>query len=289
MIRGMGDTVDGGDGDGDGTADGPTTDEPKIDGGWMSRPGGRPRLGGAGRRAAGGTGRPAPGGRGLCIRGGTTGKNPGGPDGAHTRSLPRRMRNLNGPKVPPKPRGVYIPGARSFSWEARDDNGDDLIYSIYIRRQGEDAWNPLKLDLTDDYYTLDGAAFADGTYAVKVAVSDRLSNPPDQALQSEMVSKAFTISNAGPRLELSQPQITARDARIEAAVETGEAMLHQAEYQLDGGEWIIVLPEDGITDGRSEKYSIQLQGLAPGDRAFSLRVVDSVGNITTRRTILRVR
>ena len=214
---------------------------------------------------------------------------PGGPDGAHARSLPQEIRNINGPQPRPGPRAVFIPASRSFSWEARDDNDDDLTYSLLIRKQGEDTWNPLRTDLAQDYLTLDGAAFADGTYTVKVTASDRLSNPPGRALQSELVSKAFTISNLGPQLEVSTPQLTGRNASIQVSVQAGAAMLHQAEYQLDGGDWIIVLPEDGITDGHSERYTVLLQGLSPGDRVFSMRVVDGVGNISTRRAVLRVR
>ncbi len=214
---------------------------------------------------------------------------PGGPDGAHARSLPLEMRNLNGPQPRPGSRAVFIPGSRSFSWQARDANDDDLTYSLLIRKQGEDTWNTLRENLTQDYLTLDGAAFADGTYTVKVTVSDRLSNPPGQALQSELVSKAFTISNLGPRLEISTPQATGRDASIQVTVQAGAAMLHQAEYQLDGGGWVIVLPEDGITDGHMEIYAVQLRKLPPGDRVFSMRVIDRVGNITTRRAVLRVR
>jgi hypothetical protein len=145
------------------------------------------------------------------------------------------------------------------------------------------------MDLSEDYLTLDGAAFADGTYTVKVLVSDRLSNPPERALQSELVSKAFTIANAGPQVEVAAPQLAGRDATIQVTAQAGAAMLHQAEYQIDGGEWIIVLPEDGITDGHSESYTVHLQGLAPGDRVFSMRLIDGVGNISTRRAVLRVR
>lgn len=214
---------------------------------------------------------------------------PGGPDGAHARSLPQEMRDINGPQLQPGPRQVFIPGARSFSWEANDENGDDLIFSLYVRKQGEDTWNPLRADLSEDYLTLDGAAFADGTYTVKAVASDRLSNPPELALQSELVSKAFTIANAGPQLEVADPQLAGRDATIQVSAQAGAAMLHQAEYQVDGGEWIIVLPEDGITDGHSENYTVRLQGLAPGDRVFSMRVIDRVGNVSTRRAVLRVR
>ncbi len=214
---------------------------------------------------------------------------PGGPSGAHARSLPREMRRLNGSAARPQPRPIFIPAARSFSWDAVDPNGDDLIYSLFVRRQGENVWKPIIRDLQKKHYTLDGASIADGTYVVKVTASDRLSNPPDVSLEGEMVSRAFTISNSGPGLTLTPPQVSGRNATVQFTAQALIATLHQAEYQLDGGDWIVILPDDGITDGRSESYSLTLEGLAPGDRAISVRVIDSVGNIAARRETLRIR
>lgn len=208
---------------------------------------------------------------------------PGGPDGAHLRSLPRSMRTLNGAAIKPTPRLVFVPGARSFSWKANDPNQDDLIYTVFIRKEGEDEWRPLMPDIPETQCTIDGAGFADGVYFIKVRASDRLSNPPDKALHSEMVSKAFVVANTGPELDIAGP---GGSRSLQFTARSGTASLHQAEYQIDGGEWIIILPEDGITDGRSETYSLQLDRLPSGERVVSVRVIDSVGNISTRRIVV---
>ncbi|HSR49811.1 MAG TPA: hypothetical protein VLV83_03225 [Acidobacteriota bacterium] len=217
------------------------------------------------------------------------GASPGGPDGAHALSLPRSVRNLEGmsPQLPP--RTLYVPGARSFSWEAQDPNQDELEFNLHIRRQGEDTWTPVEEKLRRSYYALDTASLPDGQYFLRLTANDRLSNPPANALQSELTSKAFTVANRGPQVELSAPVVDGRQAQFNFTATATSSSLHQAEYQVGGGEWVIVLPQDGITDGGQESYSVSLSDLPPGNHSLSVRVVDEVGNVATRRETLRIR
>ncbi|HSR68194.1 MAG TPA: hypothetical protein VLU25_09650 [Acidobacteriota bacterium] len=218
-----------------------------------------------------------------------SGASPGGPEGAHVLSLPRAVRNLEGPSPQLPPRTLYIPGARSFSWEAADPNQDEVRFHLHIRRQGEDAWTPVKEDLRRNYYALDTASLPDGTYFVRLTAIDNLSNPPGQSLRAELTSKAFTVANQGPRVELSPPTINGRQADFTFTATANGASLHQAEYQVGGGEWVIVLPRDGITDGGTESYSVGLGELPPGNHTLSVRVSDEVGNVSTQRETLRIR
>ena len=56
------------------------------------------------------------------------------------------------------PRQILQPGAQSFTWKATDDNDDSLEYSIYFKGEGESDWKLLAKELTETFYTLDGAA-----------------------------------------------------------------------------------------------------------------------------------
>ena len=212
----------------------------------------------------------------------------GGPDRAHIRSLPRSVRNLDGQPAQASSRRVYSAGAQGVSWTAEDPNGDDLLYSIHYRRQDEVTWNLLAEDLEETYYTIDGVSFPDGAYRVKVAVSDRASNPSAQALEREMVSKSFVIANSSPSLELGVPQVEGTRATLEFTVQTKGSVVHQAEYSIDAGPWDILFPGDGIADSDSEHYTLGIENLEPGEHAITLRVVDSVGNIGTGKTVVSI-
>ena len=216
------------------------------------------------------------------------GVSPGGPGGAHRRSLPSEIRRLGSPTVKAPPRRVYLPGAQSLSWSAQDPNGDDLVYSIHYRTAGDRKWTLLKKDLTETYQTLDGKSLPDGTYVVRVTVSDSPSNPADQALESELMSKPFVVANSAPAIKWGAPQVEGTGARIQVEVRTAASAIHQLEYAVDGGPWGLLFPEDGIADGTVESYRLELEGLERGEHLVTVRVVDAVGNLGTGRLTLAV-
>ena len=83
--------------------------------------------------------------------------------------------------------------AVTVRWAAHDDDGDDLIYDLFLRGDGENVWRPLKKGLTDKVYSFDGSAFPDGGYQIKVVVSDAPSHAPGDALTGEMISERFEL------------------------------------------------------------------------------------------------
>jgi len=232
----------------------------------------------------------APGVAFVEFPGATTGGgvSPGGPDRSHLLSLPRSVREIEKGTSSVPARKIYYPGARSLSWTASDANQDDLVYSVSIRRQGENNWLLLKDDLTDTHYTIDGSSLPSGTYVAKVTASDRLCNPPDQALDAQLFSKVFTVANDLPSVQISPIQVQNRTATVQFTCKSAGSTIHQAEYSVDGREWSIVFPADGIADTETEQYSVKLDNLSAGEHQLLVRVIDSVGNVSTGTTRLSV-
>lgn len=205
---------------------------------------------------------------------------PGGPEGAHLRSLPGDIRSLESPETVSPPRKVYIPASRTVSWKASDPNKDDLSYSLLISRVPGTEWNPLAEELTDTFFSLDGTSFEDGDYRVKIIASDLPSNPEDSALTDELVSKTFRISNSPPEIiwEKSPSSKT-----VGFSVKTGSNRLFRVEYSLDDKNWFLLFPDDGITDSREEHYRVEIP---QEGRALRVRAIDDNGNVvTSTRTI----
>ena len=180
---------------------------------------------------------------------------PGGPDMAHTRSLPRNIRNLETPVAMQAARKVFIPSSRSFSWKASDPNQDDLVFSVYISKSGNSAWQLLAEDLTESMFTLDGASFDDGEYRVRITASDHPSNPDNEALSDEIVSNSFRITNRAPEISWDS---SSGNGKVGFTVSTTAARLFRVEYSLDSRKWLVVFPEDGITDGKEESYQLDI-------------------------------
>ena len=204
----------------------------------------------------------------------------GGPDNSHFRSLPPAIRNLKKAPTAP-PRQIYTPAARSLTWKATDSNGDDLAFDLYLRAQGDVMWRLLKKSWEETFYTLDGASVPDGVYAFRIVVSDRLSNPPDRALQTEMISKPFIVANHPPALEIWEPRVSGDAATFQVTAETRASNVFQLEYSLDGRAWVIAWPADGIADSENETYEIEIRSLSQGSHGLVIRVIDSVGNLGT--------
>ena len=101
------------------------------------------------------------------------------------------------------PQGFEEKGYQSVLWSARDDNDDDLVFTIYYRGEGEKNWRLLKDKVTQHYYSWDTTTMPDGAYYLKIVASDSPSNPPDQA-QSDAARKRsvrssqYTAPNRGP-------------------------------------------------------------------------------------------
>jgi hypothetical protein len=213
---------------------------------------------------------------------------PGGPDGAHANSLPKQIRELETTRVAAPLRKGYIPGARSFSWKAMDENGDSLVYSLYYRQENEESWRPIVENLTESNYTLDGVSFGDGTYFARIVASDRTSNPTAQALEDRLESKAFVIANTLPAIDWKDVQ--AQDSAVSASFSAGTtgSSLYRVEVAIDTNRWEVVLPEDGVTDESKEDFAVTLSDVKPGPHTLKVRIIDEVGNLSTYQRAVQV-
>jgi len=213
---------------------------------------------------------------------------PGGPGGAHSTSLPRKIRQLDSTPMKTPLRTIYIPGARSFSWEAADPNNDDLLYSVFLRLEGVPEWTLEAEELKRTQYTLDTKSLADGVYRVKIVAADLLSNPPGNSLRHAIISKPFLVANSLPAITWSEPRITGGSATLAFSVTTPASPLYQIEYSIRGGAWQVVFPDDGITDQNREKFEITVENLSKGEHILLVRAVDMVGNIGTSQYRIQI-
>src|SRR2546421_1787120 len=116
--------------------------------------------------------------------------------------------SLFGLVVQAPPRRIYQRGARSLQWQAEDRNGDTLEYAVYYRSLNENSFRLLKDKLRDNFYTVDGAALADGRYVFKIVASDAPDNPGGKALTGERTSEPVDIDNTPPVARaVGDPQI----------------------------------------------------------------------------------
>jgi hypothetical protein len=197
-----------------------------------------------------------------------------------------RERENNAPK--PVPRRLLQPGAQSFSWKAADDNQDSLEYSLYFKGESETDWKLLEQNYSDTFYTLYASSLPDGIYRLKVVASDAPSNPYDNFLIGELVSSPFVIAGAPPQVEIKKSEVKGKKVEIafEAHVLTGS--IATAEFSIDGGDWRLVFPDDGIADSAVEAYRITTHDLPAGEHLIGIRASDRDGNTGVSKVVVQV-
>lgn len=186
------------------------------------------------------------------------------------------------------PRRFFQRGARSFQWQAEDRNGDTIEYAIYYRALNDQTFRLLKDKLRDNFYTIDGAALADGRYVIKVVASDAPDNPPGQKLTGERLSEPVDIDNTPPLVKLvNQPQISRDSVRLAFGVDDATGKVRKADASVDGAAWSPAFPDDGIADSGHETYTVEFPLLTPGEHTVSLRAFDTSGNVGTLSITVR--
>jgi hypothetical protein len=183
-------------------------------------------------------------------------------------------------------------------WSAHDDNGDDLIYSLYLRGDGETVWRLLKDKLTEKAYSFDAALIPDGGYQVKIVASDAPSHTPADALAGEKASDRFEVDTTPP--EISELK-AARGAtcggvpcfnKISVSFNAVDAFspIARAEYSLDAGPWQYLEPVEKISDSRTEQYSFSVELDAKADAStehlITVRAYDRYDNVGVAKTVI---
>ncbi|MGI9036422.1 MAG: hypothetical protein ACR2GD_10340, partial [Pyrinomonadaceae bacterium] len=175
-----------------------------------------------------------------------------------------------------------------LQWTAEDRNGDKLEYSIYYRRADETNFKLLKENFTENFYTIDSLALADGRYIFKVVASDAPSNTASQALSGERISEPVDIDNTAPVVTaIGTPQIAGDGARVTFEATDAAGIVKRAEYSVNGGEWQTVYSDDGISDSPKERYTIEIPLKAAGEYSITLRAFDDSGNAGNARVLVR--
>ena len=183
-------------------------------------------------------------------------------------------------------RRIYQKGLQTFAWKADDDNGDELIYEVFYRREGETTWRLLKRELRETLLVWDTSSVPNGTYVLKVAASDTRANPPESALVGELESSSFEIDNVAP---VVQPGTIRRDGTrfiVPAEIRDTDSAITRVEFSVDAQRWQPAFPRDGILDARQESFEIRLDADAAG-RTLVIRATDALGNVGTGQVQIR--
>lgn len=202
-------------------------------------------------------------------------------------------------------------GKVRVQWKASDPDGDNLIYWLYYRREGDREWviiNPKEpvrgnaeffrfepmfrgrmvpemIQRQQDVgYEWKTTNLADGWYMLKVVASDECDNAADP----KRVWK-----EAGPILvDSSKPEVAelaeAGKLAWKGTAVDGTSHIARIEYNLDGEKWEMVAAADGLYDSGKEAFKIELRKAMPGEHVLTVRAIDEGGNVGMRQMGFKV-
>jgi hypothetical protein len=191
-------------------------------------------------------------------------------------------------------------------WSAHDDNGDDLLFDVYIRGDGEKNWKLLRARASERYLSFDSSLLPDGGYRLKVSASDAPSHPPGEALTASKESDHFVIDTTAPVISALQAKVEA--GRLQATFQAADATspIDRAEYSVDAGRWQYLEPVGKLSDSLTEHYDFTIPlpselppGMAPGqpdvtgsavadpaEHILTVRVYDRYDNVGVAKSVV---
>jgi hypothetical protein len=170
-------------------------------------------------------------------------------------------------------------------WDVTDPNDDELSYTVQVRKEGWPSWITLtETPITEKSYAWDTTTFPSGFYRLRLVVSDRPSNSPDDALSRDRESPSFIVDHEPP-----QVAVTPRERKALIVLTDNLTRLAKADYALDGGPWTPLFPDDGLFDTLREQVTLSLPELKPGVHLLMVRATDAAGNTGSGDALFAVR
>ena len=226
-----------------------------------------------------------------------------------TINLPSAQNNLSytqDPSTAPLS-AVRDRSAVTVRWSAHDDNGDELIFDVYVRGDDEKNWRLLRARVTERFYSFDSIRIPDGGYRIRVVASDAPAHILGDALTGERESDHFIIDTTPPVVTALQG--TLQGGALHASFVATDAIspISHAEYSLDAGRWQFLEPVGKISDSLTEHYdlTVPLSAIAararsedepadarppvtdPQEHILTVRVYDRYENVSAAKTVVR--
>jgi hypothetical protein len=193
-------------------------------------------------------------------------------------------------------------------WAVHDDNGDQMVYSLYYRGDGEGRWLLLKDGINEKFYSFDASLLPDGGYTVKVVASDAPSHSPNEGLTAERQSPRFEVDTTPPLIEGLSASMTNNQLRIQFHAGDSFSNIKRAEYSVDASDWQYIEPVDQLSDSRTENYDFKAalpsqSGAGPEsgkpaaageervieEHVIVVRVYDHFDNLSSAKFVLRAK
>ena len=180
---------------------------------------------------------------------------------------------------------VLMPGAQVILWTLADADGDQLLATFSIRRDGDTEWIDLVRNVRESFAQFDTRHLPDGTYFTRLVVREAAPRPEADRLTHTFETDDLIVDRTAPEILEAAARRTADSVVITVRGRDRLSLLEGIEVVFNNHvRESLEQPADGIRDGREETFTLDVP-LARVSNASSLEVTlyDTAGNGTARR------
>ncbi len=180
---------------------------------------------------------------------------------------------------------VPAPGIQAAVWSVLDPDGDNVVCTFSIRRDGDAAWTDLSVDSRDSWVQFDTSHLADGIYFTRVVARETAPRPPAERLSATFETDNLVVDHTPP--EILEASAKRQGDAIVVTVHGRDALslLDSLEATFNNGvHEVVEQPADGLRDGLDKTFVLEEPAAqAAGATSVEVSLYDAAGNAAVRR------
>jgi hypothetical protein len=180
---------------------------------------------------------------------------------------------------------VMTPGSQIVVWTLADPDGDTLLSTFSIRREGDTAWTDLVNASRENHAQFDTKSLPDGVYFTRLLVEETAPRPAAERLRHTFETDNLIADNSAPEILDATARRDGDTVIVSVRGRDALSLLEGLEVVFNSGlREEVTQPADGIRDGREETFALELS-VAKISNATGVEVTlyDAAGNGTSRR------
>ncbi len=199
---------------------------------------------------------------------------------------------LQGAKEEDRRRSTFLssqivpqPGLQVVLWTVVDPDGDTLLSTFSIRRDGDEAWTDVVTSTRDGYAQFNTRHLPEGLYFTRVIVTETAPRPESERLSITLETDDLVVDHTPPEILAATARRSNNSVIVTVSGRDVRSLLDGIEVVFTNNvREIVEQPIDGVRDGREETFVLEMP-LARVANATSLEVTlfDLAGNRAARR------
>ncbi len=180
---------------------------------------------------------------------------------------------------------VPTPGAQVVLWTVTDPDGDNVLSTFSIRRDGDSRWIDMAASTKESFTQFDTAHLPDGIYFTRLIATEAAPRAIHDRLSQTFETDDLTIDHTPPEALEMTARRTNDAVVITVRGKDQLSLLDGIEVVFNNGvRETVEQPADGVRDGREETFTLDVP-MARISNATSVEVIlyDRAGNGTARR------